>query len=66
MTTSNAQTDQWEHMMFAPRDGTTFYARNKKGKEFGCRYDERKMSFVNTANNHRVNPSGWRAVTKDR
>ena len=26
MTTTNAQTDRWEHVMFAPRDGRPFPA----------------------------------------
>jgi hypothetical protein len=53
-------TDQWQPMMFAPRDGTAFEARTGFGMTFACRYDALRQSFVNTANNHRVNPRAWR------
>jgi hypothetical protein len=53
-------TDQWQPMMFAPRDGTAFEARTRQGMIFGCRFDERRKAFVNTATNHRVNPRVWR------
>jgi hypothetical protein len=53
-------TTDWQLIMFAPRDGSAFEARSKRGKIFGCRYDERRLSFVNTANNHRVSPHVWR------
>jgi hypothetical protein len=52
--------EQWQPMMFAPRDGTAFEARTKKGVVFGCRYDDKRLSFVNTATNHRVDPRVWR------
>src|SRR5262245_53393921 len=56
--------DTWQPIMFAPRDGTTFVARGKSGKIFGCRYNAQRQSFVNTATNHRVSPYAWRPTSK--
>lgn len=53
-------TDQFQPILFAPRDGTTFEARTRQGMIFSCRYDSKRASFVNTATNHRVDPRSWR------
>lgn len=52
-------------MITAPRDGTPFEARSRTGKIFGCHYSERRKDFVNSANNRRVEPYGWRPSKKE-
>ena len=58
----NLATDDWQPIIFAPRDGRTFEARSKQGKIFGCRYSLQRRDFINTATNHRVRPQTWRPL----
>jgi len=54
------QTNKWHSIMTAPRDGSTFEAQNKRGMVFSCRWEMVRATFINLANNHRVNPTAWR------